>query len=330
MVKERKVLMKVRIFVLLVALFGISGAAGILVLICPSVAVAETHSIVAVVNDDVITGSDLDKRMRLVMASSGLPNTKEIRKKLTGQVLGNLINEQLMMQEAEKYGLEVDQNEIDDGLAQIAKQNNMNPDQFMNMLKRVNSDISSMLQQVRAQLAWGKVVQARLRPRVIISERDIDDTIERVRAKIGTTEYLAAEIYLPVNADAKEKQVGKLANDLVREIRSGKASFFKLAQQFSQAAGAANGGEVGWVNEAQLSEELLQGLKKTKKNHVTSPIKTINGYHILLLRDKRTLSEDTIPSRDQIKYSIGTERMDRLQRQSLMDLRLASYIDVRI
>ena len=198
------------------------------------------------------------------------------------------------------------------------------------MLKRVNADVSSIQQQVRAQMAWGKVVQARLRPRVVISERDIDAALERIRAKIGTTEYLAAEIYLPIDEGTKESQVKKLGNQLVQEIRSGKASFFKLAQQFSQAAGASNGGDIGWVNEAQLSDDLLQGLKKIGKNKVTSPIKTADGYHILLLRDKRTLSEDTIPSRDQVKYSIGTERMDRLQRQQLMDLRLASYIDIRL
>ncbi len=292
--------------------------------------VAETHGIVAVVNDDVITNTDLSKRVRLVMASSGLPNTQEIRRKLTRQVLGNLIDEQLMLQEAEKYGFEVSQKEIDNGFAQIAKQNKMSTEQFMAMLKRVGVDISSMTNQVRAQIAWSKVVQAKLRPRVVISERDIDDILERIRGKIGTTEYLVAEIYLPVDGANKEQQIGKLARGLVKEMRLGKASFFKLAQQFSQAAGAVSGGNKGWVNEAQLSDELLQALKTAKKNKVTDPIKTIDGYHILLLRDKRILSEDTIPSREQIKYNIGTKRMDMLQRQRLMDFRLTSYIDVRI
>jgi len=200
----------------------------------------------------------------------------------------------------------------------------------MAMLKRASVNTSSMTQQIKAQVAWSKVVQARLRSRVVISERDIDDAIERMRAKIGTTEYLAAEIYLPLDGAAKEQQVRKLARGLVQGIRSGKASFFKLAQQFSQAVGAAGGGDKGWVNEAQLSDELLKALKTAGKNKVTNPIKTVNGYYILLMRDKRTLSEDTIPSREQIEYGIGNERMDRLQRQRLMDLRLASYIDVRI
>ena len=206
----------------------------------------------------------------------------------------------------------------------------MPSDQFKAMLKRIKVDLSTMYRQVEAQLAWGKVVQSQYRPQIVISSRDIDDTLERIRTKIGTTEYLAAEIYLPVDGATNDEQVKKLANQLAREIRAGKATFFKLAQQFSQAAGAVNGGDKGWVNEAQLSEPLLQALKTLGKNQVTKPIKTINGYHILMLRDKRTLSEDTIPSSEQIKYNIGTERMDKLQRQRLMDLRLASYIDVRL
>jgi len=327
----RRIVLSARFAALFIALISFCGIVGMALLASfPRVALAETHGIVAVINDDVITDNDLNKRIRLVMASSGLPNTQEIKQKLIRQVLGNLVNEQLMLQEAKKYGFEVEQKEIDDGFAQIAKQNKMSMNQFMEMLKRVNADTSSMYRQIRAQVAWGKVVQARLRSRVVISERDIDDALERIRAKIGTTEYLAAEIYLPVDGAAKESQIRKLANGLVQEIKSGKASFFKLAQQFSQAAGAASGGNKGWVNEAQLSEELLRGLKTAGKNKVTNPIKTMNGYHILLLRDKRKLSEETIPSRDQIKYSIGTERMDRLQRQRLMDLRLASYIDIRI
>ncbi len=320
-----------RSFACFVVLSGIVGLVGIATLTPFSqTVVAKTHSIAAVVNDDIISNDDLVKRIKLVMSSSGLPNTKETRQKLTRQVLGNLINEQLMLQEAEKYGFEVDQKEIDNGFAQIAKQNKMSMDQFMAMLKRVGADISSMNRQIKAQVAWSKVVQGRLRSRVVISERDIDDAIERIRGKIGTTEYLAAEIYLSIDDAAKEQQVRKLARKLVQEIRSGKVSFFKLAQQFSQAAGASSGGDKGWVNEAQLSEELLQALKTAGKNKVTNPIKTVSGYHILLKRDQRILSEDTVPSRQQVEYSIGTERMDRLQRQRLMDLRLASYIDVRI
>ena len=291
---------------------------------------ANTQEIVAVVNEDAISDGDLNKRLRLIMASSGIPNKPEIRKKLVPQVLNGLVNEALMMQEAGKMGITVDQKEIDAGIAQIAAQNNFKPQQFLGMLKKGGIDVSTMRRQIESQLAWGKVVQARLRPRVVISERDIDDALERIKAKIGTTEYLAAEIFLPIESAKDEPQVKRLANDLVYQIKSGKAAFFKLAQQFSQAAGSTNGGDKGWVNEAQLPEPLLKGLKSIGKNQITNPIKTLDGYHIMFLREKRALSEDNIPSRSQVLYNLGTERLEKLQRRHLMDLRAASFVDIRV
>ncbi|MGH1374724.1 MAG: peptidylprolyl isomerase [Alphaproteobacteria bacterium] len=292
-------------------------------------AVAGTYQIAAVVNDDAISVRDLNKRLRLVMASSGLPNNKEIRQKLTPQVLGGLINEKIMLQEAAKMDIAVEEAEIDGGFATVAQQNKKSPKQFSGMLKRAGIDMSTMRAQIKAQIAWSKVVQAKLRPKIIISERDIDAAYERTQAKIGTTEYLTAEIYLPVYEAKADKSVKQLANRLVREIKGGKASFFKLAQQFSRAAGSMKGGDTGWTDETQISEEVLAALKSVKKNQVTQPIKTLSGYHIMFLRDTRTLSEESLPSKNQIEYNLGTERLNKLQGRHLQDLKAASFVDIR-
>ncbi len=289
-----------------------------------------TQQIVAIVNEDVISGSDLDKRMHLIVASSGLPDTDEVRQKLAQQVLNGLINEMLMIQESKKFGINVSKEEIEAAFVQIAQQNNLKPEQFLKMLKKGGIDPHTMYDQLKAQVAWSKVIQVKLRPRVVVSKRDIDDTLERIRSKIGTTEYLTAEIYLPIETPKEEGRVRNLAQQLVREIKSGKASFFKLAQQFSQSAGSMNGGDRGWVNETQLPKELLSEISKLKKNQVSDPIKTSDGYHILFLRDKRTLKEDTVPSRQQVEYNIGSQRMDKLQRRYLMDIRSSSFIEIRM
>jgi peptidyl-prolyl cis-trans isomerase SurA len=187
-----------------------------------------------------------------------------------------------------------------------------------------------MYAQIEAQVAWGKVVQARLRPKVIISERDIDAVIERLKRTQGSTEYLAAEIYLPFDNAEREGKALQLANRLVSEIRSGKASFFTLAQQFSKSAGSSSGGNLGWLPESQVDPDILKALKKTPKNKVTSPIRTPDGFHIMLLRDKRSISEGTMPSRDQINYNLGTQRLNKLQRRHLMDIKAASFIEIRV
>lgn len=294
-----------------------------------NVAAAAVQEIVAVINDDAISARDFHKRMKLVMVSSGLPNNKEIRERIKPQVLGSLINEKIMVQEARKINMEVTQEEIEEGFAKIAAQNNTTSDKFKSMMRKGGIDITTMYAQIEAQVAWSKVVQKRLRPKVIISERDIDDAYNRTKSKIGTKEYLAAEIFLPVDDVKKENQVKQFSSRLVKEVKSGKASFFKLAQQFSKSAGAMNGGDKGWLHEAQISDDILAALQSIKKNQISNPVKTLSGYHIFFLRNTRILSEDTMPSRDQIYYNLGAERLEKLQNRHLMDLKAAAFIDVR-
>ncbi len=297
--------------------------------VAPAVAAA-TQKIAVVVNDDVISVQDLEKRMRMVIVSSGLPNTQDVAQRLLPQVLDSLVREQIMMQEGEKEGFEVTQEELNRGFATIASQNNQKPETFRAMLKRAGIDVSTMERQIRSQIIWGKVVQKKMRARVNISERDVNAELERIRAKIGTPEYLTAEIFLPVTDPKDEADIRELSRRLVNAVRNQGASFYKLAQQFSKSAGAANGGDTGWLHENQLSPEVLQVLRSLKKNQVSSPVKTVKGYHIYFLRDVRTLSEETVPSADQVEFNIGNARLEQLQARYLEDLRRASFIDVRL
>lgn len=271
-----------------------------------------TQEIAAVVNDDAISFRDLEKRLRLVMASSGLPNTPDIQQRLLPQVLNGLINEALMLQEAERIGVDVDQLAVDQGFAAVAQQNNMDAKTFSSMLKRGGVDASTLRKQIQAQLAWKEFVQRRLRSKVIVSERDIDDAYERIVSKIGSTEYLTAEIFLPADDEKAEKSALQLARRLQQEIKSGKASFFKLAQQFSKAAGSEDGGDTGWLNETQMNPDFVKALEKISKNQITEPIKTTDGYHLLFLREKREVSEDALPSKDQIGFNLGSQRLERV------------------
>lgn len=291
---------------------------------------ASTQQIVAVVNEDAISQLDFDKRLRLIIASSGLPNNKEIRERLAPQVIGSLIDEQLMLQAARDMNKDVADEEVAKGFATIAQQNKMSPEQFENMLKKGRIDPKTLHHQIRAQIAWSKVVQSKIRPRVVVSGQDVDAALERMKGKIGTKEYLAAEIYLPFDDAKSESQAKQLANRLSREIKSGKASFFKLATQFSKGAGAAKGGDTGWLNEEQIHPEILQALKELKKNQITSPVRVEDGYYIMFVRETRDLTEDKLPSREQVEFNIGNERLERLQRRHLLDLKATAFIEIRV
>ncbi|MGB9154677.1 MAG: peptidylprolyl isomerase, partial [Alphaproteobacteria bacterium] len=147
----------------------------------------------------------------------------------------------------------------------------------------------AMASQIRNGLLWNKVIQRELRPRVEVGEDEIDAVADRIRADAGKEEYLASEIFLAVDNPKDEDQVHQVADNLVRQIRNG-ANFTAVARQFSQNAAAAQGGDIGWIQQGQLSPELNNALQGSQAGSVSDPIRTTNGFHILAVREKRTVS----------------------------------------
>lgn len=293
-------------------------------------AYSASEGIAAVVNDDAISVSDFQGRLRLIAASSGARSPDNLPDAVGQQVMNDLIEEQLMLQEAEKMELEITEAEIDQGFARIAAQNNVSPEEFAKMVRASGIPEATMRRQIRAQIAWGKVVQARLRPQVRISDMDIQSEIERLGQMTGRQQFLAAEIFLPVDDPAQDQEVEALSAQLVEDIRAGKAPFFKVAQQFSKAPGAAQGGDLGWVPQGQLPDPLDQALESMEKNSITPPIRSKQGYHIMFLRDRRVIEDEQIPSAEQVREKIGTERLQRLSRRYLMDLKASAFIENRL
>lgn len=291
---------------------------------------ASEMGIAVVVNEDAISMADLTDRYRLILASSRIPDGPETRARLTPQIVGSLIEEQLKFQEGIRNEVEVSQSEINNGFATIAQQNNLKPEEFKAALQQSGINVATMERQIRSQIMWSKVVAKRLRPQVNVSESDIDTVLTRLKNSIGRSEYLASEIYLPVDNRKDEAQIRDLARNLAMDMQAGKVPFFRIAQQFSKAPGAPQGGDLGWVQEGQLSRDLDQVLVTLEPNQISSPIRSLGGYHILMLRDKRLISEDTLPERNQVGTTLGMQRLDRLQQRLLLDLKSSAFIENRL
>lgn len=296
----------------------------------PAPAHSAAESIAIVVNQDAISVSDLNDRMRLILVSSGLPPTEEVLQKLRPQIVNSLIEEQLKLQEAKRMDVTVSDAEIREGLETLAKQNNFPIDKFLEALKQSGVNVATMQSQIRAQVGWGKVIQKQHRPQVVISDNDIDAFIKRIQAAKGKQEYNVAEIVLPVEGNVSEGDVFQLANRITQEAREKKGSFFKLAQQFSRSAGAPQGGNLGWIQQGQLDPEIESTLTAMQKEEVSNPIRTSSGFHILLLRDVRLISDESIPPREKIEQALGLQRLERMQARHLLNLKSAAFIETRV
>lgn len=258
----------------------------------------------AVVNDEVISILDLAMRTRLSVLASGLDNTPEVQNRIASQVLRALIDERLQVQEADRLSISVSDALIEETIDKLASQNGMSRGEFFNFLKRNKVLPSAIADQVSARLLWQRVVSKRLRPSVTISSVEIDEVVNRVRASQGTTQNRISEIFLVVDTVLQEDEIKANATRLVQELRSG-GEFAALARQFSQTASGANGGNLGWTRQGQLSEKLNQALSTLEPGAVTGPIRTAGGYYILKLHERRTISiGDTTINLKQVLFAL--------------------------
>ena len=264
-------------------------AAGLL-----AVAVGPSHAqellrAAAVVNDEIISMLDLNMRVRLAILSTGQKDTAELRQRVVSQVMRSLIDERLQAQEAERLAITVPDDQLNGAVDQLASRNKMTRQAFLGTVEQQGILKESLLEQIRAQLVWRTLIARRLRPSVYVSEEEIQEIIDRIVANRGGTLRRVSEIFLSVDSVLQEDDIRINAERLINQIRAG-ANFTALARQFSQSATAPQGGDIGWVQEGQLAPEIDATLSGMKDGMIAGPVRTLSGFHILLLRKSRKTS----------------------------------------
>ena len=285
-----------RRFVLLVALL-IAAAPGF----------AQETRIAAVVNDDVISVSDLRSRMQLVLISSNLQDSPQTRQRLAPQVLRTLVDEKLELQEAKRLNIKVSDRELDDALERIEAQNRLPKGGLDRFLSERGIDRSSLVDQLTATIAWAKVVRRKFGQTGGVSDEEVDEAVARLKDMDGQQQARIAEIFLSVDTPQQEDDVKHAAERLFEQIGAG-ASFPSVAQQFSQSATAAVGGDIGWVDPNQLGGEIAAAVERMKPGELSPPIRAAGGYYLVLLIDRRTVTagspDDAVVGLAQVMFPV--------------------------
>ena len=247
--------------------------------------------IVAVVNGDVITRFDLESRRRLFAVTAGLPLTPAVLDRLTPQVRRLLIDEKLRQQEAIRRRVGATDQEVADAVTRLEQQNNQPPGSLRSMLARQGIDIRALYAQVRAQIAWSKVVRQQLGAQAQLTEEEIRERLREFEAATGQPEFLVSEIFIAIDDPSQEAEAQRTATSLIEQLRGG-APFAAVAAQFSQAQSAENGGDLGWMRLGQLEPEVDALLTQMPPGAVSNPIRTAGGFTIITLRQRREVGRD--------------------------------------
>jgi peptidyl-prolyl cis-trans isomerase SurA len=280
----------------------------------------ELMRIAAVVNDEVISIYDLAARIDIAIVASRLRDSQELRRQVAPQVLRSLVDERLQVQEAKRLEVAVDQAELANALRLLEERNRIPTGGLEEFFQKQGLDGAVVLDQVRAEILWSKVVRRRLSASISVGEDEIDEAISRLESNRGRPEYRVSEIFLAVASADEEREVSETADRLYEQLAEG-ARFGQIARQFSQSATAAVGGDIGWVVGGQLPSELDVVLSQLAPKTVSRPIRAFDGYYIIALRDRRiVLSSDPLEATVKlVQLVVAPDKMEAVVSSGALD-----------
>jgi peptidyl-prolyl cis-trans isomerase SurA len=254
--------------------------------------------IAAVVNDDVITQLDVVARLRAAMLSAQMQDTPETRQQLLPNVMRSLIDDHLKIQEAKAQGVTVGDGEINNRINNLAGRNNMSLEDFENYLMSNGILTSALVDQMRADIGWSRLVQRKLRSTIRITDAEINEALARAKAAQGKAEYRLSQIFQAVDSPKDAPGVQQATQRLLDQLNSG-ADFASLAQEFSQDTGASNGGDIGWRRPDQVDPAIAAQLSPlgsgdNVRGKVLGPIQGTGGFYLIRIEDVRTGDESVV------------------------------------
>jgi peptidyl-prolyl cis-trans isomerase SurA len=256
--------------------------------------------IVAVVNDEVITASEL--RMRATLSEAQLRRQKiqpPPREVLERQVLERMIVDRAQLQLARETGVRVDDGTVNAALGRVAESNGLTLPALRQRLEADGLSFNQFREDIRQDIILNRLREREVDNRIQISESELDNFIaEQAGVSADAQEVNLAQILLrvPENSDsARIEETRKRAEDLLAQLKSG-ADFARLAASFSNAAEALQGGELGWRNVDRLPNLFVDAIRNLKTGDTSAIVRSPNGFHILKVLGRRSAIDAKLAS----------------------------------
>ena len=246
--------------------------------------------IVAVVENDVVTESELIERISVVKKQSGPQAELPSDDILAEQVLQRIILERLQVEWGIRRGITIDDLSLDQAMRNLAQRNNMSLDQFREALTEQGIDYVAFRDQVRTEMTIGQVRRRAIDSNIQVSDKEIDALLESQQGTINNNaEYRLAHILiqLPQDPSPEDIESAKTKIEDIRQQALDGNSFTQLAISFSQANDALEGGDLGWRNINQLPGIFQRQLISMQPGDISDVIRSGSGFHIFRILDKR-------------------------------------------
>lgn len=247
---------------------------------------AQSATIAAVVNGDVITNEDVDNRARFFALATGQQASPDVVDRLKPQILQQLINERLEIQEVLRRGIVVNDKQVAAAIAEIEKNNNMAPGLLQQKLRSLGVDPGTLVSQIRTQIGWNQVLRQVVANMGRPTDADINRQLKLMTDKKGEPQYNVGEIFIPINSPAASAGADRFAQTIIQQLRAG-AAFPIIAAQFSQGETALQGGALGWVGADQLDPSVAQLVTQMPIGAISNAVPVAGGLVIVQLRGRQ-------------------------------------------
>lgn len=276
----------------------------------PSAQAQDTDSltiegIAAIVNDKPISYSDVRQRARLLLLTigAGQPSPEQIQQ-ITGQALEQLIDEKLQLDRVAEFSIEVDPREIAAAVEDMAGDAGLTGAALRSQLQLAGVNVASLEEQMRAEIAWNRLMNGLYGQRIRVSDNQVDDQLERLRVASRKTQYRVGEIFLYAPEEELRQEARVAAASIVRQLEQG-ADFRVAAQRLSSAPTSAAGGDMGWVTLDDLSAPIADAIRGNPGGGLLAPVETESGIYIILVSGLR---EPAVPvTRVDLKRLVVTD-----------------------
>ncbi|MGQ0793065.1 MAG: peptidylprolyl isomerase [Deltaproteobacteria bacterium] len=286
--------------------------------------------IVAVVNSDLITLSELEDAEGSLVSKSKKRLSEEERK----LILDQLIEQKLLEQEAKKQGFFVTDAEVETTIQGIQNRFGLNEAEMAKTLKKQNLTMEGFRDQWRRQLLMNKIISNRVKGQIVVTEDEVKNYYDENSATIETIEeFRVSHIVIAITAQTPEAEARgeKLALAVLRLAESGR-DFKQLAKQYSKDdSSAQNGGDLGYFKKGDMAPELEKALIGTPVGDVVGPVRTAAGYHVLKVTDKKKAQAPSLEiAREQIRDAIYQEKLEKIIGSFLDDVKKTAYIEIKL
>jgi peptidyl-prolyl cis-trans isomerase SurA len=266
-------------------------AAAAAVAATPAHAVVLVDRIVAVVNKDVVTYSELNEAVGMAQRQLQRQGTAAPeRAVLERQMLERLILDKAQLQLARDTGIRVDELALDRAVERIAQSNNMALADFRRALEGDGVSFDAWRNEVRQQMIMTRLREREVENRVQVSDTEVDLFLEQMKNRPQESEeFNVAHILVRVPEGASPERIREArgrAEKALAEAKSGEP-FARVAASYSDAPDALQGGALGWRTHERLPELFADAVLKMKPGDISEPLRSPAGFHILQLVDKR-------------------------------------------